>query len=216
MPEPILGPVLKALERLYTFRTAQRGAPDAMELSLPIQPVHNMDRLAAMGSPRGRQNGFWIGGGQHVHTIVGGLVTTPDPFAPAINTNEYPALVDARDESIWLYDCWMIQNDPADFVIGSLDHVQGSTSRGPWGAGVGAIIDKPLLYGTAVFNEFVTQTGTLNRWWPFRVLRNEGGGIGDSFLQFNTSAGVGGTLTVTMNYLFWLGPKGIIPPLGGG
>lgn len=217
MADRIFAGVLKGLERIYKFPSAQRGAPSDLELDLPIQCVHDMDSLATMGAGVGRQNGFWVGGGQHAHVGVGTLITTPDPFNATVAANEFPDPIDARDWSIWIYDVWANADDNADFNYMILSMVQASRARGPWGSGTGSILRRNILDGSVVSDEAVIgNTVNYNAVpMPFRIMRNEGGGVGDSFLRFVSAAKVAGTCNIAINYNFWLGPKGLAPPLFG-
>lgn len=217
MPDTYLSRILKGLERMYQFPSAQKGAPSDVELDLPIQVVQDVDGLATMGAGVGRQNGFWLWNVGITHVATGSIIATPNPFLPAVAGNGFPAIIDARDDSIWLYDIWGNSDDIGDVNSVMVSHAHGSIAVGPSNGVGGPQVWQPMFYATASNDSAFTPLSTARYFptWPIRILRNEGGGAADSFMRFRSIADNAGTVTNTMQMMIWLGPKGVSPPVGG-
>jgi len=220
MPVTILSRVLAGLERTYKFKSSQKGAPNDMELDLPIQLVHDLSAEAAMGAGVGpANNGFWIANYGVLHVATGTITTTPDPFNPVTGANGFPSPIDARDLSIWMYDVWGYTSDGTDLSSITLQHYQASTAVGPSNAVGGPQVPQIIFRGTSESRNSIlmlsTTSGVIAPRYPFRMLRGEGAATLDSYFKIISAAVGAGTVTNVLQLMLWLGPKGIAPPLFG-
>lgn len=219
MPNRILGSVLKGLETIFQFRGAQKAAPQEMELDLPIQVVADVSRIAGLGAGIGFFQGFTVFGDVHSHVAVGDIVTTGFPRFPSTAQNGYVDKWDPRNYWGWIYDTWVGDNDDADVDSAFVALVQGQGSIGAINAGSPANVRFPLFAGPSlavgVVEDNVIPNDNLQRGpsYPMPLLiRPTELSTNDPFLYFRSSSKNAGTVTITMNTLFWVGPRGALPP----
>jgi len=215
MADKILGTLLRALERVYKFPSAQKGSPDSFELDLPIQPIHDLSKMAILGSGIAPINdGYWIQTARHAHVAVGQLTSTPSPFDNSLPVaNGFPATRSQRDLAWWMIDSWSYNDDFGDFsdARDAINH--GSATVGPYA--VGAQLRRRILHywstraGSDNLQDsdlYVVDTG-----FPLRVLENQISTISAFWYLLSNSQNVG-TVNIDFNMLFWMGPPGVCPP----
>lgn len=220
MPDQILGRVLRSLERVYSFRTAQKGAPDSFELDLPIQPVQDLSEMAALGSAVGPADGWWIIATLHTHVAVGSIESTPNFRSPTNSRNQYPPApaYDPSEQMVWVYNSWMrVSTNGADFAYGTVEAVYQAQTLGPQ-QGTGAVVTGPVLFyadgplpsgGVAILPDLTAEQRFP---LPGIMSANLAGSL-DFELLVRTTADNGGSESIYTNTLFWLGNRGVRPPL---
>jgi len=215
MPRIFSG-VIRALSNIYQYPDSQKAAPGEIELDLPIQVVHDVSRIATPGAALGERSGFWVGGATHAHVATGNLTSTPSPYDNTGTTasSTYPTAPDPLEWGAWIYSAWIETNDQVDWNYGTLGINQGIDNLGPAGAGVPIAIQN-IVYWNARVNDYpIENSATAGRFArPIPLLtRIPVSGTGRPFLRFLTNADTAGTVTNDMNYLFWMGKRGTLPP----
>lgn len=216
MGAPILGQVLKALERIYTFRTAQKGSPEEFELDLPIQPVQDLGEIAKLGAAIGPNGGWWYASTFNVHVVNGSLTSTLDVFAPGAVENGFPDGFDLSKFQAWVYDSWADVTTEANFNAASAKVTPGLSGFGPTAAGGVGQATKTLWFNVGVYVGGVTGGTTKIFSAPSQPmpLLDAPGAANRSLLVGTSTADVAGILTVRFNWLIWIGPLGVNPPFG--
>jgi len=116
MPTRYLSTVLRGLEGIYSFVSSQRGAPEEVELDLPLQLVSDVSRMAEYGTGLGLLNGWTNAAVNQVHTVTGDILTTINLAAPANALFGWPPTYDRDKFMPWLYGGWGSATEFADFV----------------------------------------------------------------------------------------------------
>jgi len=217
MPDPILGRVLRGLERVYNFRTSQKGSPDSFELDLPIQPVHDLSSQATIGSGVGPNDGFWIQCDRHAHVAVGVLETTPSFRQPDASTNGYPTTpsYDPVPSMVWQYASWVATTTGgADFSYGIMAGSFQARMSGPVDNG-GGVVQGPLWWhGSAILGGLIRNELYDQGFRPFPCMMSDiQSGALDFEIYIRSAADNAGTEELHFNTLFWLGPRGVNPPV---
>ena len=218
MADRILGRLLKPLEKVYRFVGAQKGAPDTFELDLPIQPVHDLSRMAGIRSSVGPINdGFWNFTARHVHAGAGTITSTPSPWTSSV-ANGFPASRGGSAPEIawWIYNIWVIASN-SNVSSGFAAVIHGSATVGPYVAG-GSPKGEPLFWGIRRFGGLTATDQVMGHDadeyltvpWPIRVMDNPDGILPAYMWYQSTTAGVG---NVDFNQKLWFGPSGVLPPL---
>jgi len=213
MADRILGTLLKSLERVYRFPSAQKGSPSDFELDLPIQPVHDMSQMAEVGSGVSPVNdGLWVFTRRHEHVANGTISSTPsvwDTSIPVANGFIRPA---QTEYAWWIFDSWCYGDDQVDYSAAYDGIAHGSASVGPYIAGA-SLQRRMLHYWTTITANGGIQGAT--EWnpipYPIRVLDNQVATISSYWFLMSTAA-VGGTINVDFNMMFGMWPRGVLAP----
>jgi len=195
---------LSVLDRLYRFVEGQ--SPTQVELSLPVQMVHDVSRQAELGAAA---MGFFISGQDNVHAGVGTIEASWDPYQEVAYL--FPNVTDLW---VWLIAPWAtIGANPSRLTSAVL-----SVGYVPYGE---MIVRRDRLLWV------VTGSGS----WPIydqnvspATLPN--GCLGGSVPMFFPVVITPGStmrlvsvatdaVTVRMEGLFWAGPVGVMPPAFG-
>jgi len=217
MADRILGRLLRPLEKVYKFPGAQKGAPDSFELDLPIQPVHDVSRMASVRSATGPINdGFWNFTSRIVHAGASILSTTPSPWSASV-ANGFPEDRggNAPEVAWWIYNIWVTLSSNSLVNLGAAV-VHGSATVGPYITGASAKM-QPLIYcetsapygvGTDRWAlEKSTIQATPN--FPLRVMDNPSGLL-PAYNWYQSQST--GPMNVDFNQQMWMGPAGVMPP----
>lgn len=214
MADRILGTLLKALERVYRFPSAQKGAPDSVELDLPIQTVHDLSNIAEYGSGLAPINdGFWVFTNRHVHAAGGTLVNTPTPFDTSLPVaNGFPANRGGGITEMvwWFYNTWCETSSGGNYSSSRDYIVHGSATVGPYVTG--ASLQKMLLHywiGQQEGSCVEDSDSLVWKQWPIRVLQNPSSTISAYWRCQSVSTGA---TNIDFNMMCWFGPKGILAP----
>jgi len=218
MSTQILGNLLRSLDKVYRFRSAQHGAPESFELELPIQPVHDVGPEARLGAAPGMFSGWYVWATHHTHVGVGYITSTPSLKNPTIAQNGFPAVWDAAVYQPWLYRVDAAYDDAADTVDAYFWLRQGTGTIAVDSAGSASpVVDNMLFRSVANFsNGTLMPSNNFTRFMPVPMLTRPGRSVlNESLGIFKTGAAVGGTVTYDINVLFWMGVIGTPPPFGG-
>ncbi len=201
--------VLTLLEALYRFTSSQDGAPSEFQLGLGITPVHDLSRMAQIGSALINRDsaGYWLASIRAVHVAAGTINTNMNFVSPGTSGEGY--IFVERTHWVWLMESWCITNDNADFgetnvalnaitndfFIGPSEGVPSSVIQlvQRWTATLGSGMGVPTLdpdHGSA----------------PVLILSPQDG------VRFNSVAINTGTVTNTLNMLLWIGLRNTFPP----
>lgn len=217
MADRILSKVLKALETVYQFPGGQKGAPESMELDLPIQVVHDASSSARIGRAPGMSDGWWLLEDYHNHLGLGTLVTTPSLRTPGFaSSNTYPAPYNKEDLQAWIYDSFVCMDDAGDFALAMSGLQFCNQAIGPVNINGANTPRIPLYYGTAPVSTLVLKGSNQKAEIPIPYITYPGGNANDSVLYNYSTADNVGTCGISIFTLFWLGPKGTPPPVKGG
>lgn len=217
MATKYLSRVLRGIDDVFNFRSSQKGAPSDVELDLPVQTVLDVGRYADYGAGRFGENfGWWIMGTSNIHTIVGKLIQTLSLQNAFANLNGYESGWDEDDFMAWVFRAWCTNTDQNDFADCQTMIQNSATSVGPGGASGQAAVRHMIFRGEAsigvasgdrpIFSLNEPSESLL----PMPILaRND---IAGANIVMNSNADNAGTVEVDFNLLFWLGPKGVLPP----
>ena len=203
---------LQVLDRIYKF-VGDKALGREMELSVPIQPVHDLSREAELGAGHGGTGG-WIAYA-HSQQGIGQQESSVDVFA---YIQPFLASVPLENIDVWLMDVFCTTENEAAFVNATaavcfpiteanLAGITGSSELqyrlvGNWDDAM-KVADKAGtnvdLVGVLKYNTFLTPIG---RGLPMRVFRG-------SFFTLLTNSGANDT---TLTWIMWVGPKGVPPP----
>ena len=207
----ILKPVLRLLERLYSFPGAQAGAPVDIDIGLPIQVVHDVSRMSELGNASivRASHGYWLASSTQSHSGAGGLTENLNLITPAVASEGWKMVEETH--WAWVVDVWglssaqstftsaqvLIDNVTNDFFIGPSTDQPDSVERLLWRS-VSVVTD-----GTPVKNVLIPLTPPLAN-FPALVLSPQDG------LEFQSKAS--GAVAITENVLLWVGLRGTFPP----
>jgi len=221
VPSRYLSTVLVGLERIYRFRTAQRGAPEEVELDLPIQTVTDVSRLAERGTGIGygfANAGFWCFTGSTIHVATGNLLVTFVPSNPTFSVNGFPqGGYDPVDFMAWVYGMWMDVNDSVDYKASNMFVQHAPTSVGPTAAT--QVIARQLVVtgdsvAAATTGAFTTVelAGDAQNVvsMPFPILQRSR--ASNASIGMNSQSDSSGTVTINHSGLLWIGQQGATPP----
>ena len=223
MPVRYLSTVLRGLDGIYQFVSSQRGAPEEVELDLPIQVVSDVSRMAEYGTGLGLVNGWTIAALIQTHTVTGQLLSFIDPATPTNALFGWPASYDRETFMPWVYNSWMTSDDNADFSAASAYIRYQIEMVGP--AGTLSTIQNLVLSnydGTVLVptttERFGTNLDSPSFESPMRPIPMPGRSGGISTVQPNliyaSISDSGGTISFDWNTLLWIGSRFANPPLG--
>lgn len=216
-----LSTVLRTLERLYRFRSSQLTAPEEIELGVPIQLVNDVSRMAMYGSGVGDNLGYYLAHLKTTHTVNGTLTLAITPNNPTQALNGWPSTYNPDRFQLWILRAWADNNDPTDFVRAGAFLQHSASSIGPaGGSAVQQARDNIFLAResvtvadsagepTAAGSTRPVQQSLFSV--PIPLLQKDDGAA--ATIGITTTAGTGGTLSVDVNFLLWLGVKSATPP----
>lgn len=201
--------VLTLLEALYRFTSSQDGAPSEFQLGLGITPVHDLSRMAQIGSALINRDsaGYWVASIRAVHVAPGTLNVDMNFVTPGSSGEGY--IFVERTHWIWIMEVWGRTNDTGDFAEAnvSINPITNDFFIGPsegipdsvasliqrWTAAIGSGIMIPTIepeHGPS----------------PVLLLSPQDG------VRFNSVADNVGTVTNTLNMLLWIGLRNTFPP----
>jgi len=172
--------------------------------------------MAGLGAGPGVNGGFWYAATEIVHVAVGVITFDGTVRFPAASFSGYPPIpsYDPGTQWAWLYNLHVTTDDAADmaycrFLIVYPDRVIGAMMSTATG------MEPRLLFnGTAVISQNITNT-LPNNWVDAPIpllLPHQADTVIDTFLRCISSSGGAGTVENNFYNLFWVGPKGTMPP----
>lgn len=217
MATKILGSLLRSLENVYRFQSAQKGSPEEFELDLPIQPVHDLAEMAGFGAAIGPYDGWWQMYENLVHAGAGTLIATQFPRQPTNALNSYPSTPAyvPEDYMPWCYRAsaavstnnlsyLMVGVEPALPTFGVSDAASPTNFQYP----ILYAEDTAPLSGTPTI--CIPDNKSMNQSPCPMPAQTAAGTGGDAFIRFTSK--VTAAMTSYFNVLFWLGPTGMRPP----
>ena len=212
-----LSRVLRGIDSVFKFRPSQKGAPEDVELDLPVQTVLDVGPYANLGAGKfGVNYGWWVASTSNVHTVVGTLLQTMDLNNAFQNLNGYEAGWNEDELMAWIYRGWATCTLVSPFKTAQIIVQQPASSIGPGGAAAPAtrqmILDADATVTMAGAPHIAAAEGEplMSSSFPIPILNRDDGSNG--FLVFGSEADATGIVTIVFNVLFWLGPKGAPPP----
>jgi len=222
LPTRYLSGVLRGLDNIFNFRSSQRGAPEEIELDLPVQTVLDVERIASYGSGFGVNAGWWIAATTHTHTVVGTLSTTLNPYRPAFSVNGYPVAVDMEDFMVWFYSGWAQNSQTADFDEATIGLLMQAATVGPSAAATFGMSASLMLAWDSfrnstpginyMFNNQEPPTSSPHRPVPMPAISGDVQAATRPAVFYTSVSLAAGTVTVLMNSLHWIGAKLAPPP----
>jgi hypothetical protein len=212
---PILGGILRRLESLYTFRSGGASAPSEFEVDLPIQPVHDVGPMAGLGASIGPNGGFWLSAVQITHTVTG-EINFNHSLRYDFTASTFPPIpsYDSENQWAWVYNVWVGCSDNSDLQYARMAILQSDFSLGSHGGVVPTVGHQVIFDGDTMLFDTVENEMQGRPMFPIPMLLGPNAdSTTDAFLVVSSRADNAGTLINTFTNLFWVGPKGIHPPM---
>jgi len=209
VPTPFTNKPLRALDWIYRFVGGMTG-PKTVELSTSLQLVHDVSRLAQIGSGVGSFNGYFMRGGTDAHVAAGAILTSFDPYGLADTLG-----LERSGVGVWLCDVSAQMNDnvarfnnaAVSFAYPGVNDFFSSTVPRQVllanfeDAALEVQVNVPLAGPIAAGNQAPLILARLPMFLP------DGGTIHQTTAQ--TGAG---DIDIIVNCLLWMGAKGALPP----
>jgi len=201
VPERFEARPLRYLDALYKMVGGLSG-PNTFAVESAIQPVHDVSRIAQIGSGFSDQLGYFVAGVTDVHSGAGAIRASLDPY-DQVDARGFPR----ADSGVWLISAFGTCSSSANFVTAGVAITYPTIPDAFAGQQILTHIFPDALLAVTTTPVLIGDLARVTEHNPVSPLFIPDG----STLDFLTQA-VTGANTINLHALMWAGARGALPP----